>query len=167
METWGAQGGGTSSCGGKGGYSYGYLRLKKRMTIYAYVGQMGKTNGASGSPATFNGGGSSGSGYSQYKGGGSGGGATDFRLKNGNWNLKESLDSRVLVAGGGGGCYNLNGGTAGYGGGESGGDGIGVTTAKGATQTTGNAFGYGGNGRNGAGYNSAFEGDGGGGGGWY
>ena len=49
----------------------------------------------------YNGGGATGK-YGSYFGG-SGGGATDFRLISGNWQDPSSLDSRLMVAAGGGG----------------------------------------------------------------
>ena len=169
LEVWGAEGGGAApdENKGKGGYSYGFALFKSLVELHLYIGEEGKVNGASSNPATFNGGGKGGSGYGGFNGGGSGGGATDFRLIKGNWKDATSLRSRILVAGGGGGNYHLSAGTAGYGGGESGGEGSGVRTAEPGTQSTGNAFGYGGDGRNGLRADSAYEGNGGGGGGWY
>ena len=52
-----------------------------------------------GANSVFNGGGNYGSGNA-----GSGGGATDFRLVSGAWNDDLSLDSRLMVAAGGGGA---------------------------------------------------------------
>ena len=169
LEVWGAEGGGTAkdSAKGKGGYSYGIAIFRHPIELYIYIGEGGKTNGVNAATATFNGGGRGGSGYDGWDGGGSGGGGTDFRLIGGNWKDSSSLHSRILVAGGGGGNYHHDGGTAGYGGGEKGGTGIGVRIALPGDQTTGNAFGYGGDGRNGLFADSGYEGNGGGGGGWY
>lgn len=87
LQCWGAQGGyRSSSTQGKGGYSEGILNLKKKSTVYVYVGGSGNTGGTAGG---FNGGGIRGS----YPGGG---GATDIRIG------QDSLYARVIVAGGGG-----------------------------------------------------------------
>jgi hypothetical protein len=86
LEAWG--GGGrtrNSATGGPGGYAAGEISLKKDQLLYIYVGP-----GPASYTSTFNG------------GAGAAGGATDIRLLNGAWNDAYSLNSRILVAGGGG-----------------------------------------------------------------
>lgn len=106
LEGWGASGGtGNSTSGfGTGGYTSGITYLKKGTLLHIYVGEKGyaaQANSTKVGPNTFNGGG----GAWQESGhlGGAGGGATDFRLVGGNWNNESGLQSRILVAGGGGG----------------------------------------------------------------
>ena len=70
------------------------------------VGEKGKNK----REVSFNGGGYGGYG-SPY--GYSGGGASDIRLIDGDWDNLESLKSRVMVAGGGGGVANATYNTAG------------------------------------------------------
>lgn len=167
LECWGAQGGTYSSyIGGYGGYSKGTITLAKTTTVYVSVGGAGSSSSTT---AGFNGGGT---GISSGRGGG---GATDVRIG------KNSLYSRVIVAGGGGGAgvTSANANPCGCGGGEYGGDGyyndttgsytIGQNRCGGsASQTAGGktwststqaTFGQGGNA---SGYSC-----GGGGGGWY
>lgn len=167
LECWGAQGGTYSSyIGGYGGYSKGTITLTEATTVYISVGGAGSSSSTT---AGFNGGGT---GISSGRGGG---GATDVRIG------KNSLYSRVIVAGGGGGAgvTSANANPCGCGGGEYGGDGyyndttgsytIGQNRCGGsASQTAGGktwststqaTFGQGGNA---SGYSS-----GGGGGGWY
>lgn len=95
VSLWGASGGDYTKQGGYGAYTDGYITLKKGETFYVYVGQSG--DGVS--TPTFNGGGSSAAANSR-----SGGGATDIRLVAGSWNNFDSLKSRIMVAGGGGGA---------------------------------------------------------------
>lgn len=167
IECWGGQGGTYSSyIGGYGGYSKGTITLTEATTVYISVGGAGSSSSTT---AGFNGGGT---GISFGRGGG---GATDVRIG------KNSLYSRVIVAGGGGGAgvTSANANPCGCGGGEYGGDGyyndttgsytIGQDRCGGsASQTAGGktwststqaTFGQGGNA---SGYSS-----GGGGGGWY
>jgi len=119
LEAWGASGGGATSNSrkGYGGYTAGEIKLLQNDTLYIYLGEHGNIDLVE-NPATFNGGGLGKSGhtkhsdalcadpddieYIEYKTG-SGGGASDFRLISGNWNDTNSLESRILVAGGGGG----------------------------------------------------------------
>ena len=118
IELWGAAGGDNSnpvgsrqnygSHSGLGAYTSGTIELTRGTKLYVYVGEAGKygsgTNPYGGKPATFNGGGAGGN-----SGSGSGGGATDVRLTNGNWRNLESLQSRIMVAAGGGGADNWGG----------------------------------------------------------
>ncbi|HCD8960469.1 TPA: hypothetical protein NGA24_003668 [Clostridioides difficile] len=178
IECWGACGGNayndsTWTSSAKGGYASGELILKENTILYVYVGQSGfeKKSTNSFTRTGFNGGGSSNPTsnnnyyYSRY-----GGGATDIRLVGGNWDDKQGLLSRILVAGGGGNIsqYNENI-SVGHGGGLNGDNGIfynremttgGSQSQGGISYAGGNyngSFGKGGIGRNG----------GGGGGGWY
>ncbi len=171
LEVWGASGGtgNTSFPGGGGAYVAGTVHLKIGQKLYVYVGGEGNSSGTGG----WNGGGSA---NSLSPGGG---GATDISLCNGNWNSTAHLNSRIIVAGGGGGALDYNTGnfhTSGYGTGGGGGAyegraGSGVSTpgqggtlsgagASGSGNTSAGDFGYGGN-YNGTSYAGA------GGGGWY
>ncbi len=204
IELWGASGGdgfGNNDLeSGKGGYVSGEIKLTKNTKLYVYVGEQGKigTSGhdstkivGQGAPATFNGGGAGGNAgggsqypYSWYRGGPSGGGATDIRLVAGNWDFFDSLKSRIMVAGGGGGYANnpFSFIESKFSGGNNlgliGENGSGVSKynnydydftdkrGQGATQTTGYHFGYGGLGNN-SGNTELCYGNAGGGGGYY
>lgn len=157
IELWGAQGGSTSTSaiGGKGAYTSGYIYLEAKEKIYIYVGGAGGTTEAGVASSVlggYNGGGPTGGQDCCGRKFGSGGGATDIRLVNGNWNDTTSLNSRIMVAAGGGGAfqnvqtsYNLYN-DGGYGGTLVGGNGsqseYGSTSytycyGEGATQTSG------------------------------
>lgn len=163
FDVQGASGGRNGGLGGRvtGTLSGSFTQLS------IYVGGAGQTgaqvNGG------FNGGGRSG-GHRTNEG--SGGGASDIRLSN-------SLESRLVVAGGGGGTGGFSGGPGGHGGGEiasngqagQGGGGAGGTQTQGGAPgannggsalATAGSFGQGGSG--GVSWNA---GGGGGGGGWY
>ena len=93
-------------------------------TFYLYIGGKGSWQWDVRKQNNQSKGGWNGGGYGTGDIGGAagGGGATNIRLINGNWNDQNSLESRILVAGGGGGSYR---GTSissdgGNGGGESG-----------------------------------------------
>jgi len=107
LEVWGAQGGmdtdgnGNIVYGGKGGYSKGEVRLTQGQKLYVYVGEKGGNYDTSYN--AFNGGGKGGKSLRNRYGSG-GGGATDIRTIGGNWDNKNSLNSRLIVAGGGGGA---------------------------------------------------------------
>lgn len=95
IELWGAAGASSSSAqGGSGAYTSGIIYLEENTLLFFYVG--GKGSGRNGGA---NGGGS---GNGAGRGGG---GATDVRLIGGEWNDTDSLNSRIMVAGGGGGAY--------------------------------------------------------------
>jgi hypothetical protein len=106
FEAWGAQGGsgenqdtgGDNGKGGMGGYTAGEINLQQGQLIYVYVGGL-KTPPWNGGAEGGDGTGSPENTVIQR----SGGGATDFRLLDGAWNDNISLNSRILVAGGGGG----------------------------------------------------------------
>ena len=91
IECWGAQGKdfyGDVGTGGRGGYVSGLIRFTEPQQLFVYVGGQGVAG------PSYNGGGSS---------QGGGGGASDVRLTGGEWSDFESLMSRIIVAGGGGG----------------------------------------------------------------
>jgi hypothetical protein len=98
LETWGGQGGTSSSggyAGGRGGYAYGTLSVTPGQTLNIYIGGKGTNSTGSG---TWIAGGWNGGGTGVSWGGG-GGGGTDIRVGG------TALTDRVLVAGGGGGGY--------------------------------------------------------------
>ena len=175
IETWGAQGGN----GGYGGYSTGDVNLTKGETIYLVIGGKGTApSGITGGSGGFNGGGSGGNG-SPYVGGGGGGGATHIAttlIGSGELKEYESYQDRILIVSGGGGgygCWAFAGHGGGFAGTNSGSDDeyngrSAGSHSIGGNQTTGFAFGLGGNG--GIGINGdtcGSEGKGGGGGGFY
>ncbi|GHU08160.1 hypothetical protein FACS189431_3910 [Alphaproteobacteria bacterium] len=154
LEVWGAQGGSSTAAGGNGGYSVGQVTLATGTQLFIYVGQQGYLGGAS--AGTFGGGGTVNG--NSYTNAGRGGGASDVRIGT------DSLYTRAIVAGGGGGAIsNIVGGA---GGGENGiMGGTGTNGGLGGTQTaggTGRANGAWGVGAGGTGYSN-----GSGGGGWY
>ena len=134
MECWGASGGdatygSTIIKGGRGAYTRGSITLAEPLSLYIYVGEAGSYIPASplgedynAKNGTFNGGGAA-QNHSCVTA--TGGGATDIRLTNGNWDNFNSLKSRIMVAGAGGGgnTYRVyTGGNAGDGsGGHAGG----------------------------------------------
>lgn len=129
IELYGASGGIGSGNGnpfGKGGFISGELTINSSLNapppllrIYIFVGQQGIDNWQT--TTRFNGGGKA-INYGGHNGG-AGGGATDIRLISGPWDNIESLKSRILVAGGGGGAQSTCGwsATAGDGGNLTGG----------------------------------------------
>lgn len=159
IELWGAEGGGSNSeITAKGAYVSGNIDLNKNEKLYIYVGEHPTLYSSNcyttNSNDTFNGssiGGCSGSG-----------GATDVRLiTSENWYDEESLASRIMVAGAGGGTTYPAKGVGGYGGELTGGDGTGAaenasySPGLGATQTEynfGNANTGGNTSRGGGGY---------------
>ena len=103
IELWGASGGDAGPYkGGLGGYTSGYIHLQEGQVLYFYVGGEGSQSSIGG----WNGGGDLTSGQEAF--GASGGGATDVRLVSGAWNNFDSLKSRIMVAGGGGGANYRN-----------------------------------------------------------
>ena len=174
MEVWGAQGGWDRYKLCKGGYAKGEIYLARGTVCYVMVGGRG-LDGSDDRVTLNNKGGWNGGGASEW--GGSGGGATDVRLKpesetsragSTEWNF--GMYQRIIVAGGGGGNDNNQEGThGGSGGGIRGGSGSGENSpnhvivenvSPGGTQTSGYAFGRGGDGIGGSDTP-------GGGGGWY
>ena len=156
---------------GYGAKTSGHIFLKAGEKLYIYVGGNGGIVGGgatSGRAGGYNGGGNGGLSTFDNRAQGGGGGATDVRLVGGSWNNTSSLISRIMVAGGGGGLdyyadpagssylYGLDGTIGRYDSSYTY-----PSIAKGATQTSGNAFGVGGNASN------ARTTGGGGGGGYY
>lgn len=112
IELWGASGGGDYA--GNGAYTSGYINLTEGTNLYIFVGSQGGegTKSVIGTPG-YNGGGSGGRACSNSViNGHGGGGATDVRLVNGNWNDTTGLRSRIMVAAGGGGGYDMDAGGA-------------------------------------------------------
>lgn len=99
IECWGAQGGGV---GGYGGYTKGTIQLSKNSKLYIFVGNSPARN----TENSFNGGGQANNTYYPTD---DGGGATDVRVYVANesnlteWDNVTSLNSRIMVAGAGGG----------------------------------------------------------------
>lgn len=172
LECWGAQGGncywsGVERPGSLGGYSSGILKITSKTNLFCYVGGAGERRTiVSMGGGGFNGGGHAYS-YESSNPSGAGGGGSDIRIGT------DSLYSRVIVAGGGGGAGYDNSGNYGYGGGTVGGtqtvNSNSERQANGGSQTNGGinksgsttsgAFGIGGNGTQ--------QWTSGGGGGWY
>ena len=99
LETWGAQGGnsisnsGSNYTGGYGGYSTGKIYIKKSNNLYIAVGGQNKIFGG-------------GQGNGTYKGNSNGGDTSYILVKNNKLeNLKNDLESILIVSGGGGGSY--------------------------------------------------------------
>lgn len=138
FELWGASGGGAT--GGAGAYTAGSIELTQGDALYLYIGRNPTfTTGSCyeyNDNASFNC-----SSVGSCAGGGS---ATDIRLLNDVWDNTLSLNSRIMVAAGGGG--QLYAGSGGAGGGLKGYDGVGTGggsyyVGTGADQTTGGYFG--------------------------
>ena len=127
IETWGAQGGNTNNyAGGYGGYSTGYMYIKKFSTLYINIGGQGNSTPAGVAQYVaggYNGGGSTSGQDCCNRYYGSGGGATHIAMKSGLLNtLENNKDSILIVSGGGGGSYyGENTGTEGLYGGSGGG----------------------------------------------
>ncbi len=132
IALWGASGGTwNANYRGKGGYTYGEIYLEAGTELYVYVGGQGSSSGGG-----WNGGGrclndDASVGYG-------GGGATDVRIVAGAWNNSQSLASRIMVAGAGGGSDNCaENGKGGHGGGLSGTAGSGEDAGSAGTQIRG------------------------------
>ena len=161
LEVWGAQGGSCTQNPGKGGYSTGNVTLSTTTKLYIYVGGQGETCTKIQSGVAKGG----------FNGGGTGywcsgaGGATHIASATGLLSELSSLRSSIYVVAGGGGGSGNNSGGGGDGGGITGGRGKNTGTnskdeGEGGTQTTGYAFGQGGDG-------GIYGYAAGGGGGWY
>ena len=102
IQCWGASGG-DHTTSGRGGYVLGNINIGKSANLYIYVGGIGLVgSGKNNTVGGWNGGGRLHNELHEtncY----SGGGATDIRLNDGNWDNFNSLKSRIMVAGGGGG----------------------------------------------------------------
>lgn len=107
IEAWGANGNAAAqNIGGKGAYTSGLINLNANEKLYVYVGGAG-----TGDNGGYNGGGSITLNQSK-NGGAAGGGATDIRLRNGVWDSKDGLFSRIMVAAGGGGASSSSCGSS-------------------------------------------------------
>jgi len=163
LEVWGAQGGSTNAInnGGKGGLSYGNIKMDKGSIIYLWVGGVGIISSSIGG---YNGGGASGNT------GASGGGATHISITNRGIlaNYVNYQDEVLIVAGGGGASDPSNGGD---GGGNIGGTGTTYDGGDGSIGTGGNQNTCGGPSLGGFGLGGAAtstpDHGAGGGGGWY
>ena len=146
IQLWGAKGGDKNAYqGGAGAYTEGVISLTKDDILYFHVG--GTVSTSRDWIGGYNGGGSV--TYNQSGYGSPGGGATDVRLHSGPWYELASLQSRIMVAAGGGGADNrgegYGDGHGGYAGGLIGGEGTienatngyGYTLGAGGTQTSG------------------------------
>ena len=140
IECWGAQGADASTSsykGGKGGYVRGDITLSEGMKLYVYVGEAGKDYS---SAMSFNGGGR-GSYWPNDGQSYRGGGATDVRTvvhsASDGYGGDASLNSRFIVAAGGGGAL-----TYGSGGDGTGGAAGGRTGYSGATRNKGTTSGW-------------------------
>ena len=98
---------------GHGAYTSGTISLSYNANLYAYIGQQGVATNTQ----TFNGNLAPQNNFTTFYA--AGGGATDIRTISGAWNNEDSLRSRVIVAGAGGGAGGLRGDT--YKGGDAGG----------------------------------------------
>jgi len=173
IECWGASGGGPQTGGnqqaGRGGYTSGILAVTPGEVLHIYVGGQGQYQSNVGSNPTalggWNGGGNSGACLASSQPA-AGGGGTDVRFGG------TGLQNRIMVAGGGGGCYANydNTRTGGAGGGLSGGNcPNGSSQCGGGTQTAGGSGGtqHGSIGQGGHDGNGSHDCGGGGGGGYY
>lgn len=163
IQLWGASGYNSSYASHAiGGYTQGDIELTSGTELHFYVGGKGKALSST-VAGTNDGGGYNGGGNASNSGHAAaarygGGGATDVRLVNGEWNLFDSLKSRIMVAGGGGSWSQSPnyggsaGGLIGYGdesdysggGGTQTSGGLGKTGQYGTSASGG--FGYGGDG---------------------
>ena len=113
LEVWGAKGGdGLKSFGGKGGYSRGELVVNSELSLYLYIGGQGESYCTTHDAYGGSNGGGKGKLWKDELEHGGGGGSTDFRLT-------DLIYTRIIVAGGGGGCGGLN--QVGFDGGSGGG----------------------------------------------
>lgn len=141
VELNGASGGG--SLGGNGAYTSGYILLNKNDKLYVYVGSRGKDAISSTMSGGYNGGGQA---YGEIVNalGGSGGGATDIRYFGSYeptaselvWNSSLGLNSRIMVAAGGGGGAEWIGTSSVQSNGAAGGTLIGHNAVKGTTDVS-------------------------------
>lgn len=148
FELWGARGGNIGSYhGGYGAYTAGTIELTQGDNIYMYIGTKGSDTTYTGGD---NGGGSILEGQEAF--GRAGGGATDIRILNTEWNDSSGLNSRIMVAAGGGGANYRNENYGEGNGGSAGGilgydgesvnnsNGYGYAIGSGATQTEGGYY---------------------------
>ena len=174
LEAWGAQGGSYNSTyvGGYGAYATGVISVKAETTLYVVVGGSGTGNTLGTLGTTLGGynGGGNGNVINEDVFSGSGGGASHIALVNGELKTLESYkdyNGILIVAAGGSGSYGYNIYSNNWWSGVSGGGitgGYNNNAAQAGNQTSGYAFGAGGDqtGNTVANTNHA-----GGGGGWY
>ena len=126
IELWGAQGGHapeiSTNINPKGGYAAGDITFRSRTELFIHIGAAGTSTSYL---SSYNGGGS---GHNS----GAGGGGTDLRTSNLPVDNEESIYSRIMIAGGGGGSDRS--GTGGAGGGVNGKSGS-TGVSKGGGQT--------------------------------
>ena len=124
IECWGAQGGTGlnegmhKTEGGKGSYASGILKVNQKTALYCFVGGKGgdgipQTNQAA--SGGYNGGGTGGADLKDYDAAGGGGGASDVRYIDGDCDDSTSMNSRIIVAGGGSGSTYSSSGAPGGG----------------------------------------------------
>lgn len=139
LETWGAQGGYTSSGGittaqftGYGGYAYGTYSATAGDKLYVVVGGQG-TCGVNGAKLVggYNGGGAGFAGTSDGNPGCTGGGATHIATATGQLYQLESNKNSILIVAGGGGGVGPDADYPGAGGGTYGGNGSGTAICNG------------------------------------
>ena len=99
VELWGASGGGKEGLVGKGGYAKAFFNIVNSTDFYIFVGGQGLTSYDSNALGGCNGGGNGYKGKNDQEGteNGGGGGSTDIRTS------IFDINSRILVASGGGG----------------------------------------------------------------
>ena len=141
IEVWGAQGGNAFSDykGGYGGYSVGYIDLKKDDKLYINVGGQGESDCVS---SNCNGGYNGGGNGIAYTGDqnnhvSGGGGATSIAFSSGLLSTLSSQTDKILIVGGAGGgaYYHINGASYSANGGNAGGY-VGVSQCNGNTSYT-------------------------------
>lgn len=107
IQLWGANGYNASHTSQAiGGFTQGDIELTSGTELFVYVGGKGtklsSTVSGTNDGGGYNGGGNANNDGHSAAGRYGGGGATDVRLVGGEWNLFDSLKSRIMVAGGGG-----------------------------------------------------------------
>ncbi len=174
LEVWGAQGGSYNSTyvGGYGAYAVGFISAKAETVLYVGVGGAGTGNELGTLGTTLGGYNGGGNGnvinYDVYSA--SGGGASHIALVNGELKSIEAYkdyNGILIVAGGGSGAYGYNVNSNNWWSGVSGGGingGYNHNASQAGTQTSGYAFGAGGDQTGGTIANTNHAG---GGGGWY
>lgn len=174
LEVWGAQGGSYDSTyvGGYGAYATGVISVKAETTLYVVVGGAGVGNELGYTGTTLGGynGGGNGNVINTDVFSGSGGGASHIALVNGELKTLESYkdyNGILITAAGGSGAYGYNVNSNNWWSGVSGGGitgGYNNNASQAGTQTSGYAFGAGGDQAGGDITNTNHAG---GGGGWY
>ena len=179
LEAWGAQGGSYSGTngtfiGGYGAYATGFISMNAETTLYIVVGGAGTGNTLGTLGTTLGGynGGGNGNVINEDVFSGSGGGASHIALVNGELKTLEyykDYNGILLTAAGGSGAYGYNPSSDHWWNGVSGGGIIGGynnSSSQAGSQTSGYAFGAGGD-QSGENVTIANTNHAGGGGGWY